>query len=154
MSCLHSSRSGLRSSEPPPVEPHLISEHLEDPQSHAQVLLAEFSSALSTNQPYFHIQKLNYVQVNHLIKRFYELLTNGTRQVKVNGSLSVAKHCSSGVPQGCVCSPILFTLYTNECKSTQPNHCVIKFSDDIILTNLSQGRWLPLGTVVTATTSC
>ena len=37
---------------------------------------------------------------------------------------------STGAPQGCVSSPVLFTLYTNECRSGNPNNYIIKFSDD------------------------
>lgn len=69
-----------------------------------------------------------------IIKRIYSFLTNRIQQIKVNGFLSTMKYCNTGVPQGCVSSPLLFTLYTNDCRSTQPNCYVI--SDDTIVISL------------------
>jgi len=35
-----------------------------------------------------------------------------------------------GAPQGCVLSPFLYTLYTNDCRSVDPSTQFVKFSDD------------------------
>lgn len=43
---------------------------------------------------------------------------------------------STGAPQGCVSSPLLFTLYTNDCISQQSNQFIIKFSDDTVILQL------------------
>lgn len=116
---------------------HLINKHLEHPQAYARVLFADFSSAFDTIQPNVVIQKLIKLNVNPVtVKWFYSFLTNRSQQVLVNGSLSTPKQRNTGVPQGCVSSPILFTLYTNECKSTQPCNHIIKFSDDTIILSL------------------
>ena len=71
-----------------------------------------------------------------LIKWFYSFLTNRTQQVKVNRTLSDTKHCNTGVPQGCVVSPTLFTLYTNDCRTVHPNNYMVKFADDTVLLSL------------------
>ncbi len=42
--------------------------------------------------------------------------------------MSETKHNNTGVPQGCVMSPIPFTLYTN--------NYIIKFADDTVILNL------------------
>ncbi|KAF7668512.1 hypothetical protein LDENG_00007020 [Lucifuga dentata] len=124
---------------------HLISKHLEDPKAYARVLFADFSSAFNTLQPHLLIQKLNEMHVNtFIIKWFYSFLTNRSQQVKVNSSFSEVKYCSTGVPQGCVSSPILFTLYTNDCRSTQPKNHVIKFSDHTIILSLLRSNDCPL----------
>ncbi len=52
-----------------------------------------------------------------IIKWLLSFLTNCTQCVKINDTLSDVKSISIGAPQGCVCSPILFTLYTNDCFS-------------------------------------
>ncbi len=57
-------------------------------------------------------------------------MTNRTLQVRVNNTLSELKDISTGVPQGCVISPIFFTLYTNECSSCDSTNFIVKFSDD------------------------
>ncbi len=49
---------------------------------------------------------------------------------KVNATLSTTRVTCTGAPQGCVISPVLFTLYTNDCTSTRPNCITVKFADD------------------------
>lgn len=116
---------------------HLISKHLENPKAYARVLFADFSSAFNTLQPHLLFQKLNDMQINpFIIKWFYSFLTNRSQQPKVNGSLSEVVDCSTGVPQGYVSLSILFTLYTDECRNRQPNNYIVKFSDDTIILSL------------------
>ena len=54
----------------------------------------------------------------------------------MNGTMSSVKVVSTGTPQGCVLSPLLYVLYTNDCRSTHPNRFLIKFSDDTALLSL------------------
>ncbi len=37
---------------------------------------------------------------------------------------------NTGAPQGCVLSPLLFTMYTNDCLSSTPCSFIIKYVDD------------------------
>ncbi len=63
-------------------------------------------------------------------------LTNRKQQFSVNGTLSESRTLSTGAPQGCVSSPILFTLYTDECRRCYSNNYIIKFSDDTAILGL------------------
>lgn len=123
---------------------HSILKHLETPNTYARVLFADFSAAFDTVKPELLARKLFELKVNPgLIKWFYSLITNRTQQVKLNGVLSTAKTNNMGVPQGAVSSPVLFTLYTNDCKSSNPQNRIIKFSDDTIILSLLTVSDLP-----------
>ncbi len=115
----------------------MVNIHLEDTQSYARLLLIDFSSAFNTLLPRLLISKPIELKGNPFcIKWFYSFLTNCTQQVRVNNCYSEMKITNKGAPQGCVSSPILFTLYTNECVSGKDNIFFITFSDDTAILSL------------------
>ena len=56
--------------------------------------------------------------------------------VRFIGVLSGERSISTVVPQECVLSYIIFTLYTNHCTGTE-NTIYIEYSDDIAIVDLS-----------------
>ena len=111
-----------------------ILSHLEKQKTYARVLFIDFSSAFNTIQPHLMLEKLMSMSVNPtLLKFIMSFLTNRKQKVRVGQTLSSEKTTNTGAPQGCVLSPVLFTLYTSDCKSED---ILIKFADDTSLTGL------------------
>ncbi len=58
------------------------------------------------------------------------------QRVCVNGYLSEEVILNSGAPQGCVLSPMLFSIYTNHMNLQTAVTCLFKFADDMALVGL------------------
>ena len=55
----------------------------------------------------------------------------------MNGVYSEKLLSSTGSPQGCVLSPLLYILYTDDCRSQHTNRHILKFADDSIVSLLN-----------------
>ena len=111
-----------------------ILSHLEKQKTYARVLFIDFSSAFNTIQPHLMLEKLMSMSVDPTIMKFIlSFLTNRKQKVRVGQTFSSEKTTNTGAPQGYVLSPVLFTLYTADCKSED---ILIKFADDTSLTGL------------------
>ena len=111
--------------------------HLEKPGSFVRILFIDFSSAFNTIQPHLMALKLLRYDVHpRLILWIVNFLVNRFQSVRFQNALSSSKTTSTGSPQGTVLSPVLFTLYTNDCTGTEVTPS-IKYSDDTALEDLS-----------------
>ena len=126
---------------------HLISKHLDKSnKNHARVLFLDFSSAFNTIQSDILVSKMVQLELNpYLIHWYASFLTNRVQMVKVNTTLSSALTTNVGAPQGCVSSAVLFTLYTDSCRTEEclserrtdtPDQYILKYSDDTVLISL------------------
>ena len=78
--------------------------------------------------------KLTNMNVNPtLIIWVHDFVKNISQYVKVNGASSSSRNTNTGSPQGSVISPILYTLYTSDCREIQQNSrdILLKYADDI-----------------------
>lgn len=60
-----------------------------------------------------------------------DFLTSRPQHVKVGTSTSSTIVLNTGVPQGCVLSPVLCTLYTHGCVASHRSNSLIKFDPSI-----------------------
>lgn len=108
--------------------------HLEHAQSLVKIVFIDFSSAFNTIQPHLLVRKLLHLGVNpQMILWIYDFLTDRSQKVRFNSCISSSKMINTGAPQGCVLSPILYTLYTNNCQASSPAHTYFKYADDTAL---------------------
>ena len=68
--------------------------------------------------------------------------------MRINGALSDSVCSSTGSPQGCVLSPLLFILYTNMCRSQYENRLILKYADDSVVVSLLRGGESSHGPVI------
>ncbi|KAI4891375.1 hypothetical protein NFI96_006357 [Prochilodus magdalenae] len=59
-----------------------------------------------------------------------DFLTNRPQSVRIHNLSSSTTILSTGSPQGCVLSPLLFTLLTYDCSPIHPGCHIVKFADD------------------------
>ena len=112
----------------------IICSHLDKPKSFSRALFIDFSSAFNTIKPHVMLHKLMAMNVNsNIIKWIYDYLTGRPQYVKLGGFHSDLICTHTGAPQGCVLSPFLFTLYTNDCLSSFNNCSILKYADDTVI---------------------
>ncbi len=56
--------------------------------------------------------------------------------VKVGQFTSNSITLNIGAPQGCVLSPLLYSLYTHDCVSSHSSTSIVKFADDTVVLGL------------------
>ncbi|KAK3566128.1 hypothetical protein QTP86_026016 [Hemibagrus guttatus] len=96
-----------------------------------------FSSAFNTIIPQHLIEKLSLLGLNtSLCNWILDFLTGRPQSVRIGNSTSSSTTLSTGAPQGCVLSPLLFTLLTHDCAVMHSSNHIIKFTDDTAVVGL------------------
>ncbi len=99
----------------------------------------DFSSAFNTIIPTLLQTKLTQLSIPSSICQWItSFLTDRQQLVRLGKFMSNSRSTNTGVPQGCVLSPLLFSLYTNDFTSKDPSFMLLKFADDTTLIGLIQ----------------
>lgn len=110
---------------------HSLLQHLETPGHFATVLFVDLCSAFNTIQRHLMIQKLQQLNISsRIIHLIHSFLSNRPQAVRIGTAISDTTITNTGAPQGCVLSPFLYTLYTNDCISPSDITTFYKYSDD------------------------
>ncbi|KAL0151881.1 hypothetical protein M9458_052882 [Cirrhinus mrigala] len=118
---------------------HFILQHLDRPGTYVRIMFVDFSSAFNTIIPTLLQAKLNQLSVPSSISQWITSFQTDRQQLVRIGTLMSRSHTMNiGAPQGCVLSPLLFSLYTNDCTSKDPSVKLLKFADDTTLISLIQ----------------
>ena len=116
---------------------HYILQHLDTAGTYARILFVDFSSAFNTIVPDILHTKLTQLTVpSSTCQWITNFLTDRKQQVRMGNITSSTRTVSTGAPQGCVLSPLLFSLYTNDCTSRDPSVKLLKFADDTTVIGL------------------
>ncbi len=117
---------------------HFILKHLDRPGTYVRIPFVDFSSAFNTIIPDTLQNKLTQLFVPTSICQWITSFLTDRQQLVRLGKFSSSTRISTGAPQGCVLSPLLFSLYTNNCTSKDPSVKLLKSADDTTMIGLIQ----------------
>ncbi|KAI3364745.1 hypothetical protein L3Q82_000901 [Scortum barcoo] len=110
---------------------HTALTHLENKDSYVRLLFVDFTSAFNTIIPQTLVQKLTTLGLSSTLCNWVlDFLTDRPQSVRIHDVSSSSISLSTGSPQGCVLSPLLFTLLTHDCSAIHPSCLIVKFADD------------------------
>ncbi len=100
---------------------YFILQYLDRPRTYVRILFVDFSSAFNTIILSLLQPKLTQLSIPTSICQWINsLLTDRQQLVRLGKYTSSSRTISTGAPQGCVLSPLLFSLYMNDCTSKRP----------------------------------
>ncbi|KAK1787416.1 hypothetical protein P4O66_002894 [Electrophorus voltai] len=101
------------------------------------MLFVDYSSAFNTIIPSLLTTKLEDLGLHtSLCDWISNFLTDRPQSVQVGNCVSSTLTLSTGAPQGCVLSPLLYSLYTYDCTATSSSTIIVKFADDTVVMGL------------------
>ena len=117
---------------------HRITRHLDRRAGNtARILFLDYSSAFNTIRPHLLVDKLSKLDVPESLQLWiFDYLTNRCQYVRTSHERSGKRTINTGAPQGCVLSPVLFVLYTNDLAWDTPNVFISKYADDTAIAGL------------------
>ncbi|XP_034054409.1 uncharacterized protein LOC117534321 [Gymnodraco acuticeps] len=115
---------------------HFLLQHLDTPGNYARILFVDFNTII----PALLQDKLSQLHVPDSTCRWItDFLSYRKQHVRLGKHVSDPRTISTGSPQGCVLSPLLFSLYTNSCTSSHQSVKLLKFADATTLIGLISG---------------
>ncbi len=102
-----------------------------------KLLFIDYSSAFNTIVPTKLSVKLSDLGLKHFtLWWIQDFLTSQTTSGESRQFTLQLITLNVGAPQGCVLSPLLYSLYTHDCVSSHSSTSIIKFADDTVVLGL------------------
>ena len=112
----------------------LVTHHLGQTGIFIRILMMDISSAFNTLQTHLLLSRLLDLDLSPSIVLWVRaFLRDRPQTVCVNSVKSNELMLNTGAPQGCVLSPILFSIYTKEIMSNTTTLTLIEFADNMAL---------------------
>ncbi|KAK1789922.1 hypothetical protein P4O66_002251 [Electrophorus voltai] len=105
--------------------------------NYVKMLFVDYSSAFNTIIPSLLTTKLEDLGLHPVCDWISNFLTDRPQLVRVCNYVSSTLTLSTGAAQGCVLSPLLYSLYTFDCTATSSSTIIVKFADDTVVMGLS-----------------
>ncbi|KAI3359443.1 hypothetical protein L3Q82_002939 [Scortum barcoo] len=119
---------------------HTALSHLDQRDTYVRMLFIDYSSAFNTIVPSKLVTKLRDLGLNSaLCDWILNFLTGRPQAVRMGSTTSSTLTLNTGAPQGCVLSPLLYSLFTHDCVATHSSNTIIKFADDTTVIGLITG---------------
>lgn len=97
----------------------------------------DYSSAFNTVIPCKLTKKLHQLGLSPLLCNWIQdFLTDCSQAVRLSPYTSSSITLSTGTPQGCVLSAILYSLFSQDCVPTFDTNTIVKFADDTTVVGL------------------
>ena len=110
---------------------HTALSHLDKRNTYVRILFIDYSSAFNTIFPSKLTTKIRNLGLNtSLCNWILDFLTCRPQVVRVGSNISATLILITGAPQGCLLSPLLYSLFTHDCMARHDSNNIIKFADD------------------------
>ncbi len=113
---------------------HTALSHLENKNIYVRMLYVDYSSAFNTIVPATLVASLGLNR--SLCSWILEFLTGRSQVVRMGNNTSSPLVLNIGAPQGCILSPLLYSLYTHDCTATHSSNVIVRFADDTTVIGL------------------
>jgi hypothetical protein len=110
---------------------HTALSHLNKRNTYVRMLFIDYSAAFNNVVPTKLITKLRTLELNtSLCNWILDFLTGHPQVVRVGNNTSATLILNIGAPQGCVLSPLLYSLFTHDRVAKHNSNTIVKFADD------------------------
>ncbi len=104
---------------------HTALSQLENKNTYVRMWFVDYSSAFKTIVPVTLIAELQTLGLNRSLCRWIlDFLTGRSQVVRMGNNTSSPLVLNTGAPQGCVLSPLLYSMYTHDCTATHSSNVI------------------------------